>query len=177
MPWVHMWVEWHRSLSMLCIHRWENDTGGHHIAKSKFIHYFSRKETSPKVNTVLGFGGKKCFLPYGMCFQMDIVCAFRVLWSHPPWTTPCQCSQRTSWAPWRSRWTIFPWGQQERWVEEFAFVSWDLRRCHVLSSLALPISCSSRTPCGFQHEWACMQVQSQGTHIHMGKGEVLWHGL
>lgn len=121
--------------------------------------------------------GKKCFLSYGMCFQMDIVCAFRVLWSHPPWTTPCQCSQRTSWAPWRSRWTIFPWGQQERWVEEFAFVSWDLRRCHVLSSLALPISCSSRTPCGFQHEWACMQVQSQGTHIHMGKGEVLWHGL
>lgn len=118
---IHRWAEWYR---------WASD---HRVW---IYSLFSMKSKLTKVNIVFAFG-KKCFLPHGMCFQMDIVCAFRVLWSHPPWTTPCQCSQQTSWVPWRSRWTIFHWGQQERWVEESDFVSWALRRCRVLFSLAL----------------------------------------
>lgn len=62
----------------------------------------------------------------GTDFQMDIVCASRVLWLHRPWTIQCQCSQQTWWAPWHNRWTIFRWAQQERWVEEFVLFWWVL---------------------------------------------------
>lgn len=52
------------------------------------------------------------------------------------------------------------------------FVSWDLRRHRVLFSLESQICCWSQAAAvGFQHEQACMQVQSQGTLVYMGKDE------
>lgn len=59
------------------------------------------------------------FLLYGLCFEMDILCACRVLWLRQRWTILCQCSRQTWWAPWHNRWIIFLWAQQERWVEQF----------------------------------------------------------
>lgn len=68
------------------------------------------------------------FPPYETCFQMDVVCACRVLWLRQRWTIRCQCSQPTWWAPWHSRWTTFRWAPRERWVAEFVSLDFTSKR-------------------------------------------------